>query len=126
MTRYKIAQENIHTSPGTFFELGALKIEQLSYPVVWSFGWDTEDFLGTATELKREDDESITAEIEWVADKKDDILVLLEKNDAFLTVYGNNVVQKDVKMGSTKRRVVAVTLRAVSVVPGPDPWLEMQ
>lgn len=90
--RYRFAREGIQTKSGHFLEPEALVWEEKPILVVWGndFSWP-DNILGKATDLRREEDGWLTAEIEWTTEKGKQAEKLIDR-DIFLTVYCNKIL----------------------------------
>lgn len=87
------------------------------FPVVWNFSYELHSLLGWATELRREEDGSITAELEIVDEAN---VKLIEDEDLPVTFEGNEVREE---MHDGVREISNVKIRGISVVLQPAvPW----
>lgn len=112
-----IAIEGRDTVPGQFLEPSCLKWNEGEvYPLVWNFSWERPP-IGTATDIRREDDGTLTAEL-TITDEQ--ALALMEHGDGSATFYANEVASTLVKNDQgevTGRRYISCQLRALSLVP---------
>ena len=127
--RYRIAREGVDTIIGNHLEVGALKFEEdKTYVVTWMNNFTVDNIIGTAHDLRREDDGEITAEIEW--NENGDAIVELLGEKCFVTIYGNEVEQLGgfpKNDGDPQVLVRSVTLKALFVDNGAiDPWTESE
>lgn len=113
--RKTIAREGEEWIPGQLLEVGSLKWGDEPIPVTKSAEWDDlESLIGTATDLRREDDESVTAEIELNEEFASAIA------DMSFTVYCNEV--KSIGPREVRPwRITSARIRAIFFAPT-VPW----
>jgi hypothetical protein len=105
---------------GRIIEKGALGWpEDKKLPLCWSFNHDIEHVLGNASDLRREEDGRITAELTFNdSEAGQNAKAVLEHGDASATIYANQLVED-----RKSKRVSAATIRSVEVVVGGlVPW----
>lgn len=109
-----IAWEGREMVPGVIIEVGALTWSE-PLPIVWSFQHDLSNLLGTARDLRREEDGSITAELDIRDDTEQQrsVKTLLENRDVSTTIFANELTER---IENGKRLVFAGAIREVSVV----------
>ena len=77
--RYIICQEGVESVPGQYVPIGAMEwSEELKIPVTWNFN---DKIIGVGTDIRREENGVITAEIELLHEDKKYIEGLLKKMD---------------------------------------------
>lgn len=109
-----IAWEGEEKIPGQVLETGALKWnDDKPIPVTKSADWDVTSVIGTATDLRREDNHTITAEIELNEEFAPAIA------DMSFTVYCNQVKGSDVS--KEPWRISSARIRAIFFAPT-VPW----
>lgn len=108
--RKTICIEGKKTVPGQFLETGSLKWEEgKQYPITWEYKHDK--IYGWASDIRREDDGTITAELDI---EDGTALALLEHRDVSATIYGNKLVgTKDEEVGMSYS---SVNLLSISLV----------
>ena len=113
-----ITWEGEEKVPGIIIEKGALTWGDDPIPVCWNFQYDIENLLGNATDLRREDDGSITAEITFDEEneKQRQAKEVLEHGDVTTTVYVTNLAEADRRTTGPKRSVTAGRIRTVNLV----------
>lgn len=125
--RHKFAHEGIDTIIGQRWELGSIKFEEdAEYFVTWDNNFSVENIIGKASDIRREDDGTLTAEIDWAeTEKAEQSLDLLDKQ-VFLTVYVNQAVFNRDRDDHGQIVVTSGQLRAlfVTMSSGEDPWTE--
>lgn len=124
--RYRFAREGTKTvGSNAYFEPESLKWDP-SKPVIVNFTNDfqADNVIGKATDIQREDDGWLTAEIEW-NDKGDQVALNLDKN-MWLTIYINHILESDQTSldGSGWRMVKSGDLKAIYATTDSDPWEE--
>lgn len=105
--RYRFAREGILTPIGKhFFEPESIKWDSdRRIPVTWSNNFsDPEALMGYATDIQREDDGWLTAEIEWT-EKGRQVEDFVNK-DFFLTVYLNHLEETDTSSQDDGQRTI--------------------
>ena len=118
--RYRFAVEGIDTEIGNSLEVGSVKMDEPSYPVTLGNNWQLDSVIGKATELRREDNGELTAEIEW-HEKMIDELIAKINTEMFLTIYANKI--DDERIAARKRLVKSCELRAIFIaLDMEDPW----
>ena len=129
--RYLFAREGVDTVINNHLRPGSLKWEEESLPITWQGRNTLQDIIGTATELRREDDGCLTAEVLWNS-KGQEMLDALgvdvntPKSGAWLTIYANHVEEEHLRLRGERMRVIhSATLRYLYVVLcQEDPWKE--
>ena len=118
--RYRFAVEGIDTEIGNSLEVGSVKMDEPSYPVTLGNNWQLDSVIGKATELRREDNGELTAEIEW-HEKMSEELIAKINTEMFLTIYANKI--DDERIAARKRLVKSCELRAIFIaLDMEDPW----
>lgn len=123
--RYRFAHEEVETVLERRFEKDSIKWDDRPLPVTRSnnFG-DPNDLIGTASDIRRESDGSLTAEIEW-NERGELIKDLVNGPDgAYLTIYGGDVIFGDLHESGDRRNVKSTKLKALFLAVGEDPWQE--
>lgn len=125
--RYRFAREGVLTVVGKhFFDPESIKWDPSRLiPVVWDNNFGNADaVMGTASEIRREDDGWLTAEIAW-NQKGIEVEPFINK-DAFLTIHLNKLVETDNSSLEGGRRVIHEgNLLNIYAAPNEkDPWTE--
>lgn len=121
--RYRIAREGVDTVVGNHLEVGSLKWTDRPLVVLYGSGLDPKHRLGKATDLLREENGDITAEVEWNdqgSQLLDDFRVN-EEGGSYLTIFANKVTDKQ---HNGQRIVEDAHLRSVFITLESDPWAE--
>lgn len=122
--RYKFAREGIDTVLDTHLNKDSLHWDEKPIVVNYSNEWDLNNILGTAHDLRREDDGWITAEIEW--NEKGELIAHQLGEDCYLTIYANQVSEQDQRRTGGQRVIRMAKLRAIYATMGSDPWAEKE
>lgn len=120
--RKTIAIEGRSTVPEQFLEVGCLKWdEEKPTPIVWNFMF--EKTLGWAKDFRREEDGTITAELD-ITDEN--AAALFEHGDIVATFYADQLDINIIKDDDGKRishSYKSARIRAISlVISGMVPW----
>lgn len=97
---------------------GSVKWEvDKQFHIVWNFDYTVNNLLGHASDLRREDDGAITAELDF---RDADIAELVKRDNLPATFEGNDVVQE---VFDGVRVFHSVTVRGIAIVAPPSvPW----
>ena len=125
--RYRFAREGVKTmGSNAYFEPEGLKWDP-DKPLVVNYTNDfrAENVVGVATEIRREEDGWLTAEIEW-NDKGDQVALHLD-DTMWLTIYLNHLLENDeTDIGGARwRRIKSADLKGIFVTILEDPWAEV-
>lgn len=114
MTRMTISWEGAEAVPGIIIQPGALRWEDEELPLCWNF--DHNELLGQASEIRREDDGRITAEITIYeqTDNQKHAQAIVDHGDTPATVYVTDLTEK---REDDKRIVESGRIRSVNLVP---------
>lgn len=108
----------------TFIERNALKFDDV-LPLLWNFDTTPDHFLGNASDIRREEDGSVTAELTFnETDRGQQAKTLVENGDCAATFFATNIKEVPRKdRASTARHINEATIRYVSVVIASQvPW----
>lgn len=120
--RKTISWEGEEKVPGVVLEKGSLQWSEDPIPLVWSFEQSVESVLGTASDLRREDDGRITAEVTLSENlpNAQSTKNAIEHGDVVLTTWSNNLAEYN---NNGVRRIRSATIRSVNaVIAGTVGW----
>lgn len=124
--RYRFAREGVKTvGSKAFFEPESIKWDpDRPIPVTYSNDIRPENFIGSASDIRREEDGWITAEIKW-NDKGDQVALLLDET-LWLTVYIHHLLESEGTSldGSGWRMIKSCDLKVIFATHDGDPWQE--
>jgi len=111
MTRHKFAREGIRVKNNHFFEVDSLVWDE-QVVVTWMFEFSAKSILGVASNIRREEDGWLSAEIEWSdSQAAEQAKTLLDAKDVQFTVYCSDVIfEKGKSLHVSKARIRAVSL----------------
>lgn len=115
MARMTISWEGTEAVPGIIIQPGALRWEDEELPLCWNF--DHNELLGVASDIRREDDGQITAEITIYeeTDNQKHAQVVMDHGDVATTVYVTDLSEHKDEDGN-KRIVESGRIRSVNMV----------
>jgi len=119
--RHIIAFEGRETVPGQFLEHGSLKWdEDTKLIVVWQANFDDpRNIIGTGTDIQRDENGVLTAEIEWNDPEKMEQLA----KDVAVTIWANEV-NADRDKETDNITVHSAKIKALLTTPS-VPWVGM-
>lgn len=128
--RYRFAREGIDTIIGNHLEPGALTWSEVGLPVSWNANWYSNNLIGMASDIRREDDGWLTAEVKW--NTKGEAMIEQvgfdvndENGTIWLTIYVTDIVEQQRESYNGQRVVKQGILRSLFVtLSGEDPWTE--
>ena len=128
--RYRFAREGIDTIIGNHLKPYSMLWEQAELPINYNANWTVEALIGVASDIRREDDGQLTAEVKW----NDHGLMLIEAmhqdvnakdGTLWLTIVANMILEKGEAGVGTQRVVHQATIRELFVTMHlQDPWAE--
>lgn len=125
--RYRFAREGVKTiGSKAFFEPESIKwpVDGV-IPVFWENNFsDATKLLGSASDLRREEDGWVTADIAWNL-KGEEVEGQVNK-EVWLTVFVNHILEKESTdiAGKDWRIIQSCTLRGIYTSALEDPWVE--
>lgn len=115
--RYRFAREGVKTVVGDHVFMPSSIQWEGSIPVCLNNDFRQSDVIGVATDLRREDEGWLTAEIEWASDMGLDVGTV--NQTSFLTIYGNQLFRSE----NDAKEITNITLRSLFLTEG-DPWVD--
>ena len=121
--RARFAREGHDTVLGYHYDVGALQFgENTTYRIFWGNDFRAENWIGNASELKREEDGWITAEVEWTNERGEEASEMLGR-DCVLTIYGRHVVYgPEVNHQKQVKSIELMALFVSIMIDGDNPW----
>lgn len=128
--RYRFAREGIDTIIGNHLEPGSLTWSEVGLPVSGYADWDASSIIGMASDVRREDDGWLTAEVKW--NERGQLMcdgLEQDVNDEggmlWLTIYATDLTEEGKITPESQRIVHRGTIKALFVTLSPeDPWTE--
>lgn len=124
--RYRFAREGVDTVIGNHLKYGSLLWEE-TLPVTWRAGNRLDDVVGTASEIRREDDGWLTAEVMWNAKGREmfealDSDINTSEPGVWLTIFAHLITEESPQVGAMRVIHQATVKYLFVTLQQEDPW----